>query len=574
MSSAPAAIDPFDLEIISSALVAIGEEMFVTTQRTSQSTIVYEVLDFTVGLTDAEGRLVTQGNGVTLFLFTLSDAVREVRSRYPESEIRDGDIFILNDPFVGGGTHLSDVTIVKPVLHEGELIAFAANKAHWPEVGGNQAGSVSATATEVYQEGLQLPCLKLSDTGTENSAIIDIIRANVRLPDAAIGDMRAQIASVSLAADRIQELAERYGQPLLHAAVETMMEHGAATARQGLESVPKGKYFAEDWLEGAGDPVPIKVEVTVDDEGFHCDFTGTSPQVLVSTNCSRTGLISAARVAYKALVDPDSPLTDGTFAQLTVTCPDGTVFTAQRPAAVSLYWEVLGRAVDLVWHALAEVVPDRATAGHFDSTCADLISGLHPETGELFILFEPNAGGWGAGPGKDGERGLVNIVDGETYMIPAEVAEAKYGVIMEEYRLDPTDGGAGQWRGGEGVVRTYRLTSTEGQASGMAERHIYPPWGAAGGHPGSLNDITIIRVDGTVESAVMTTTSIFEGDRVVIKSGTGGGWGNPLDRDPELVARDVRDEFVGIDDARETYGVLVDPETHDVVGTTEARQAR
>jgi N-methylhydantoinase B len=566
--------DPFDLEIIASSFVSVGEEMFVTTQRTSQSTIVYEVLDFSVGITDREGRLITQGNGVTLFLATLADAVQMILQKFPMEEIHRDDIFILNDPYVGGGTHLSDVTVVMPVVVGDDVVAFTANKAHWTEVGGRDPGSVSTDATEIYQEGLQLPCIKLYERGVQNQGLVDLIRSNVRLPDMSIGDLYAQVASVRLASARVEQLYERYGHELMTVAVEQMMRHSAEVSYQALRALEPGEYVAEDLLEGCGpEPVPIKVRVTVSADRFVCDFTGTHPALMGPTNCTRTGLNSATRVVFKALVDPHSPLTEGTFAPVELICPEGTVFTAQRPMPVSLYWEVLGRASDLVWHAMAEAVPARASAGHFATTCADLISGHREDSGELFILFEPNAGGWGASEGSDGERGLVNICDGETFMIPCEIIENRYGLHVEQYSFNIVDTGAGRWRGGEGVIRDYRIRGRDVMATGMVERAIYPAWGAAGGHEGSPSAVEVIRGDGRVDSLSMKRRAVEAGDVVRVRSGGGGGWGDPLERDPEAVAADVRNGFVTLESAADTYGVLVDPQTFAVPRLTGSRAA-
>ena len=292
-----------------------------------------------------------------------------------------------------------------------------------------------------------------------------------------------------------------------------------------------------------------------------CDFTGTHPQLSNSLNCSRAGLESACRVIYKSIIGHSAPLSEGTFERLQVVCPPGTVFTCERPAATSIYWEVLVRCTDLVWKALAPLVPDRVTAGHFVSICADLITGIHPESGELFILFEPNCGGWGAGVGQDGQRGLVSIGDGETFMIPVEVAEMKYGVVVDQYAFNVTGAGAGRWRGGEGIVRDYRLTAEVGTVTATCGRHEFPPWGVAGGADGSSNELQFIYSDSkpTRRVGMISRQPIERGDVVRILTGTGGGWGSPLERDPGLVAADVRNGFVTIDDAREVYGVLVDP---------------
>lgn len=570
------ALDPFVLEIIQDSLVAIADEMFVTTQRTSQSTIVYEVLDFAVGLTDARGNLITQGNGVTLFLSTLGDAARTVLAKFGPDRIAEDDIFVTNDPYTGGGTHLSDVTLIMPVFHDGELLAFAGNKAHWTEVGGRDPGSVATDTTEIYQEGLQLPCLKIFDRGEPNEALFDVIRANVRVPDMSVGDLHAQAASIRLAARRFGELCEKYTTELVQAAVERTLEHSAELARIELAKLPRGVFEATDWLdrdETGGGPYEIRVKVTISEDRFVCDFTGTHPQLSNSMNCSRTGLESAARVIYKAIVGHATPLSEGTFEPLEVICPSGTVFTAERPAATSIYWEVLIRCTDLVWKALAPVVPDRATAGSFISICADLIAGTHPDTGELFILFEPNSGGWGAGVGQDGQRGLVSIGDGETFMIPVEVAEMKYGVMVDQYAFNVTGAGAGKWRGGEGVVRDYRLTADTATATSTCGRYEFPPWGVEGGLEGSRNELQIIYDDSRPPRSfgMISRHPIRRGDVVRILTGTGGGWGDPLEREPELVAADVRNGFVKIEAARDVYGVVVDAETFRPTGVTAAR---
>mgnify|MGYP000253546256 FL=1 len=559
-------VDPFTLEIIKEALVAIGDEMFVTMQRTSMSTIIYEVLDYATGLTDAQGRLITQGNGVTLFLGTLDFGVRSVLEKFGPQGLKPGDIIITNDPYSGGGTHLSDVTLIAPIFYEGKIVAFAANKGHWTEVGGMAAGSWTTDSTEVFQEGLQFPCIKIFEEGRPIQSLIDLIRANVRTPDMTIGDMYAQAASLRIADRRFRELCDKYGVDKVLAGIEVLMDHSEQMTRQELRKIPPGVYEAEDWIDDDGignGPFRVCVKVTVTSEKLICDFTGTHPQVPGPVNCNRTGLHSAARAMLMAMTDPSITASEGCFRVLEVVCPDGTIFTCNRPAPVSTYWETMLYAADLIWKALAPVLPHRLPAGHFLSVCGVVLAGLHPDTGELFLLVEPQAGGWGAGATKDGENGLVCVGDGETYVIPVEVCETRYGVLVDQYGFDITDGGAGRYRGGRGLVRDYRITAEEAWFTGTFGRHKFLPWGMVGGQPGSRNYTKIIFADGR-EPDIFGKTARYhlkKGDVARLITGTGGGYGNPLERPVEEVQNDVKNGYITLEMAERDYGVVLNPVT-------------
>lgn len=559
-------VDPFTLEIIKEGLVAIGDEMFVTMQRTSMSTIIYEVLDYATGLTDAQGRLITQGNGVTLFLGTLDFGVRSVLEKFGPEGLKPGDIIITNDPYSGGGTHLSDVTLIAPIFYDGKIVAFAANKGHWTEVGGMAAGSWTTDSTEIFQEGLQFPCIKIFEEGKPIQSLIDLIRANVRTPDMTIGDMYAQAASLRIADRRFRELCDKYGVDKVLAGIEVLMDHSEQMTRQELRKIPPGVYEAEDWIDDDGignGPFRVCVKVTVTPDKLICDFTGTHPQVPGPVNCNRTGLHSAARAMLMAMTDPSITASEGCFRVLDVICPDGTIFTCNRPAPVSTYWETMLYAADLIWKALAPVLPNRLPAGHFLSVCGVVLAGLHPDTGELFLLVEPQAGGWGAGATKDGENGLVCVGDGETYVIPVEVCETRYGVLVDQYGFDITDGGAGRYRGGRGLVRDYRITAEEAWFTGTFGRHKFLPWGMAGGQPGSRNYTKIIFADGRDPDIFGKTARyhLKRGDVARLITGTGGGYGNPLERPVEEVQSDVKNGYITLEMAERDYGVILNPDT-------------
>jgi len=570
-------VDPFTLEIIKEGLVAIGDEMFVTMQRTSMSTIIYEVLDYAVGLTDAQGRLITQGNGVTLFLGTLDFGVRSVLDKFGAENLKPGDIFITNDPYTGGGTHLSDVSIIAPIFYDGRLVAFAANKGHWTEVGGMAAGSWTTNSTEVYQEGLQFPCVKLFDQGRPIQSLIDVIRANVRTPDMTIGDMYAQVASMRIADRRFRELCDKYGVDLVMTGIEAWLDYTEQLTRQELKKLPDGVYEAVDYIDDDGignGPFEVRVKVTIEGDRMICDFTGTHEQVPGPVNCARTGLYSAARAVLMGLTDPSIPASEGCFRALEVVCPDGTIFTCRRPAAVSTYWETMLYASDLIWKAMAPVLPDRLPAGHFLSVCGVVLAGKHPDTGELFLLVEPQAGGWGAGADKDGENGLVSVGDGETYIIPVEVCETRYGVLVDQYALDITDGGAGKFRGGRGLVRDYRITADEAWYTGTFGRHKFLPWGMAGGQDGSRNYTKIIFADGRPPDIFGKTAQyhLKKGDVARLVTGTGGGYGNPFERPVEKVQEDVKNGYITLEQAERDYGVVLNPETLEVVRLVGGRK--
>jgi N-methylhydantoinase B len=572
-------IDPFTLEIIKEGLLAIGDEMFVTMQRTSMSTIIYEVLDYATGLTDAKGRLITQGNGVTLFLGTLDFGVRSALQKFGEKGLKPGDIIITNDPYEGGGTHLSDVTLLNPIFYDGKIVAFAGNKGHWTEVGGMAAGSWTTNSKEIYQEGLQFPCIKMFNEGKPNQSLIDLIRANVRTPDMSIGDMYAQAASLRIAEKRFQELCKKHGVENVIAGVETLMDHSEQLLLQEIAMIPQGVYEAVDYIDDDGignGPFEVRVKVTVEKDSVTCDFTGSHPQVPGPVNSARTGLHSAARAVLIALTDPSIPANDGCFRPLKIICPDRTIFTCEKPASVSTYWETMMYAADLIWRAMAPVMPKKLPAGHFLSVCGVVLAGTHPDTGELFILVEPQAGGWGAGADKDGENGLVCVGDGETYIIPIEVCETRYGVLVDQYSYDITEGGEGSFRGGRGLIRAYRITAKEAWFTGTFGRFKYLPWGMNGGRSGSRNYTKMIFADGR-EPDIFGKTAQYhmkKDDVAYLFTGTGGGYGDPLGRPVELVIDDLKNGYITPEIAEKRYGVKVNPATFEIMALSPERRGR
>jgi N-methylhydantoinase B len=570
-------VDLITLDIIRDSLLAIGEEMFIAVARTSKSPIIYECLDFASGITDKDGRLLTQGNGACGFLGMLSSLVHSVITKFAEKgDMKDGDVFICNDPYGGGGSHLQDVGLVIPVFVDGEVFGYCVNKCHWSELGGKDPG-YAVDSSEIYQEGLQFPCMKLFNEGKINETIVEIIRANVRLPDMSIGDMWAQISGLRTGQKRIREVCSKYGTDVVYQAIERLLEKSEESSRAQVSRIPDGEYCTTGMMDrdvlGNG-PFHIQAKVTIKGDQMYVDFTGTDPQVKGPMNLSYDGLVSAIRSIFLACTDPSQDVNDGVFANLHVKAELGSIFSAVRPAGVTCYYESMQFAQDLVWRAMAPIVDKgKLTAGHFLTVGGYSLSGTHSVTGETFVDVGPTLGGWGAGYDRDGDSAQFCTGDGETYNIPAEVLEAKFGYRVTEYSLNVTDAGAGEYRGGYGVILGHEALTDDMTFSGTYGRFMYPAWGINGGHDGSPNGFDFILKDGTHVPLRGNGSKIpmKKGDIGRMVTGTGGGYGNPLHRAPEKVAMDVKNEYVSLKAAKEIYGVIVDPETFQVVGTTPER---
>ncbi|MCI0636378.1 MAG: hydantoinase B/oxoprolinase family protein, partial [Actinobacteria bacterium] len=409
--------------------------------------------------------------------------------------------------------------LVRPVFYEDELVAFAVAITHWIEIGGKVPGSISPDATEIYQEGLQLPCVRLYRGGELNEAILDIIRANVRLPLVAAGDVNASVAATAIGELRVVEASERYGVDALVTAFDAILDHGEQIARAELARIPNGIYVADDVIDGDGltdDPVPIRVAVTVADASLVADFTGTASQTGGPINCTEGALYSACKTVVRAITSPSARSNDGFFRPFALIVPPGTVFSAESPAATGWYYEASAYATELVWKALAPVIPDRLPAGSYASLSVGYIVGTET-TGEVFVLAEPSVGGWGAGRDKDGESALIATTDGDTYNFPVEVVESRFPVHVERYELDvDVEAGAGKRRGGFGCVREYRLLDVE-QASGYGSIGGWRrrPWALEGGRMGSNNYLEYEKLDGTLlRRGRIAHVPLEPGDRV------------------------------------------------------------
>ncbi|GER74693.1 hydantoinase B/oxoprolinase family protein [Weizmannia acidilactici] len=570
-------VDPFTLEIVKDSLLAIGDEMFIALARTSMSPIIYEVLDYASGLTDSKGNLLTQGNGATGFIGMLTFMVKETLNKFGEKDLNPGDIIIINDPYKGGGSHLSDVGLVMPIFYQDEIIAFSANKAHWTEVGGKDPGSFTNDSTEIFQEGLQFPCVKLFEKGKINQAIVDIIQSNVRFPELSLGDMWAQVAALKTGEKRVRELCEKHSKDIVLASIEHYLNHGEQLSRLELSKLPKGTFEAEDLIDtdGIGNgPFKIKVKVTITENEFICDFRGSHPQVPGPVNCSLTALTSAVRVIFLAVTNPSQDINDGVFRPLKILTDKKSILSAERPVPVSNYFESMIMGADLIWKALAPHLPDRLSAGHLTSVCSVTLSGTHPDSNEPFLIVEPSVGGWGAAKGEDGSSGQFCLGDGETYNVPVEVAETRYGVLVDEYSLRNDGGGAGEYIGGRGVIRSYRAL-TDGQTATITYgRHITPPWGIHEGQNGSVNQFYVEKANGEIDGpfGCYPRYPLQKNDVVKLMTATGGGYGNPLKRPAQKVARDVKNEYISVSEAEEVYGVRVNPVTFEYE-ETEKRKA-
>jgi N-methylhydantoinase B len=553
--------DPFTQEIIKNALVAIGDEMFLAMAKTSMSPIIYEALDYSVGITNARGDLIAQGNGTTVFLGMIDSLVQDILAKFePGGEIYPEDVFISNDPYQGGGTHLCDVAIVKPIFFEDELVGFAMNKAHWVDVGGMAAGSFTTDATEIFQEGIQIPTIKVMERGKPVGGVMEILQSNIRMPKESMGDFWAGMAANTVAELRIVELFERYGRDAMCQAMDDLLDYGEAMIAAELKQLPQGTFYAEDWIDDDGitdQPLKVCVRIDITPDKFKVDFTGSAPQTLGPINNSRTGLVSAVRTIFKALTNPGIPANGGCFRAIEVICPDRTLFTAERPAPVSTYWETMLYAQDLIWKALAEKMPHRLTAGHVLSVCAIVFSGTHPRTGAPTILVGPLVGGWGAMDNRDGLNGQFSVADGETYNFPVEVTEAKYGVHVRAYEFHNDNGGYGQFRGGKGVALEYEIPNDGWQFTGSFGRFKFPPWGIAGGSNGSPNYAEILRQgkrsDPPEIMAKPARVLLKKGDVVRMVTATGGGWGDPKLRSRADIESDLLNDYITWEQACEAY---------------------
>lgn len=542
--------DPITLEIIQNSLQAAADEMFAAMRKTAMSSVIYEVLDLGTGITDAEGRIASSGAGIPSFIGVLDKSVQFILGKH--RDIKPGDIFITNDPWHGGVTHLNDLVLAMPVFVGDTLVAWTANIAHNSDLGGMAPGSLSANATEIFQEGLRLPAVKLIREGVINQDVMDIITTNSRMPDFLKGDIWAAIAAVRVGAKRLTALAERYSIATFRRAMTGFMDFGEASARAALKNLPMGR-FSLDEEQDDGRIFTVQIEIT--DTDFIVDLRGNPDQDKGPTNTSRDGTCVIVQMIFKSLTGADTPANDGSFRPLTVLTREGSVFHAKEPCAVGFYYETEMRIYDLIWRCLAPHVPTLLPAGHFSSVCGTFIGGTHPDTGRPYTIVEPQIGGWGAWDGHDGNACIFSGCHGETYNTPAEISEARNGLFVESMALNPDGGGDGAFRGGRGLLLEYRVRTADGYLTAGYTRSRIKPWGLDGGHEGSGNFVEVVNArDGsTTRHSFVSELPLTTGDLVRIKTSSGAGFGLPAHRDRALVLDDLRNGLIDAATAETVY---------------------
>lgn len=549
-------LDPITVEVLRNKLDGIANEMELTLLKSSFSPIVKEGLDASASLFTPDGTTISQACSIPIHLATLIPAVAAIIAEYPTDRMQDGDTFILNDPYCGG-THLPDIAIVMPVIHQGRVIALSAAMTHHQDVGGMSPGSVPTNATEIFQEGIRIPPLMLRRAGEFDPQLVRMLKQNVRVPEMFMGDLNAQIAACTVGVRRMKELAQNHGHNQLTAIFAELIRRSEAMTRDALRKLPQGTFRYEDWLDNDGveldKPVKIAVAATVRDGTIELDFHGSSPQTRGPFNCVRSGVQAASFFAVRALTDPSIPTNGGCFRPVSLKLPERSVVNASEPAPVNARTATIKRITGAVIGALAQAMPERAPAASAGELLV-LAFGGRKAGNKPFVVGELIAGGSGASRGKDG----VDVVETDAtncMNLPAEAMEMEAPIRIHRIALRADSGGAGATRGGLGVVREYEILADDISFSHRGERHVYAAPGLAGGGPGAKAVSVIRRADGSEEIILSKReTRLNTGDRLVLETAGGGGYGDPRQRDAGRLAEDVANGKVSPEAAKTVYG--------------------
>lgn len=548
-------VDYTTMEVIKGALVYAAEEMGIALKKSAYSPNIKERMDHSCALFNNKRQLIAQAEHIPVHLGSMALAIKLGLEEY-EGKLSQGDMILLNDPYISG-THLPDLTLIAPIFFEDKIVGYAANKAHHTDIGGKTPGSLAADSTELYQEGLIIPPVKLVKGGEIDPELSNLIRSNVRTPDIQMGDLRAQIAANNTGSRRVLELVELYGIDVLHSSMNQIMDYSEQRMRQEILAMPDGIYSGVDYLEdilpGGGD-VEIKVKVTKKGDSIEFDYDGTSKQVESPVNAPLGVTVAGIYYTLISITDPTIPVNDGCFRPITLKVPLGCMMNPNRPAPVAGgNVETSQRNVDVIMKAFSQITPDKVPAAS-QGTMNNITLGGMKDDGTPWTFYETIAGGNGGRPTSDGVDGIhINMTN--TMNTPIETLEAYQPLQFKAYRFRPDTGGPGKFRGGCGIERVWTLTSEKATLSVMAERNKIQPWGLNGGHGGALGEFILVKADGSEEKLPSKVTiEIHRGDTLIIRTPGGGGYGDPLERNHEKIREDVLNGLVSPEAAKKKYG--------------------
>ena len=538
--------DPITVEVVRNKLDGIANEMQSTLFRSSFSPIVKEGLDASASLFTLEGETLAQAIAIPIHLATLIPVMRTILDTFPPETMADGDVYVMNDPYLGG-THLPDIALIMPVFLDGKLVAFSAAMTHHQDVGGMSPGSVPTNATEIYQEGIRIPPLKFMERGVVNDTLMKMLRLNVRMPDSFTGDLNAQVAACEIGRRRLRELAGRYGSLKMMEIFADLLARSERMTRMAIQAIPDGTYRYHDFLDNDGidQAIPIRIEVAVivADYTVHVDFTGTAPQVRGPFNCMPSGSHAAAYFAVHAMTDPDIPTNGGCFRPISLHLPEGSLVNPREPAPVNARTATIKRISGCIVGALALALPERAPADAAGEMLLLAFGGARTD-GSRYVIGELIASGSGASDGLDG----VDVIetDGTNCMnLPVEALEMDAPIRVHRTEIRADSGGDGTFRGGLGLVREYEILSGDVVFTHRGERHVHPANGREGGKPGARAHSVIYRANGAAEVINSKTVErLGPGDRVLVETAGGGGYGDPATRSPLARMADAADRKV------------------------------
>jgi N-methylhydantoinase B len=552
--------DPVAIEVVRNKLDDVADEMEIALLRTSHSSSVKEALDASAAIFDASGQQVAQATAAPIHLGMIIPAVQKFLDVFPVESMQDGDAYILNDPF-DGGTHLPDLVISVPVVVEGHVIALATTISHHQEIGGRSYGSNPMDATDIFQEGLRLPALKLYDAGRKNDTLFEIISRNVRIPEVVIGDIYGQLAACHVAKARLVEMVADYGQGTLESMMKILLDRAEAMARDAISAMPDGIYHFTDYLDDdgvdRGKLVKVETTLTVRGDEITVDLTGSDPQVRGPINCVPASTLAAIYYVLKVAIGPEIPNNAGCYRPLRVVLPEASVVNAAPPSAVNARAVVVRRLVDCLLGALVQALPSIVPAASGGHPLALYMGGIDPRTNRPYVTMEVGTGGMGARPSKDG----VDVIQTDTsnsQNVPVEALEIDFPLRVDYYRIRPDSGGPGLHRGGMGFEKRIRVLRGELHVSHRGERTATAPWGLFGGQPGAMCKSIVTRKNGKTWAVPSKIDFTLEaGEYIDVWTTGGGGYGDPLTRDPARVLNDVAEGKVSGVAAQEDYGVVI-----------------